>query len=238
MFAQAQPAHGIDAAAQAASFAARAASSIDIPRPLLESALMRQGGYGVYAGLPDDAYCAGLYQEAAERYPTATAQEHWDDDLADGRGGKPRRRLLTAEAGPVQDQLYAATWLAETLTSVCGVPIVPSGNRGSYSYYARPGDFLDLHRDVETCDLAMITCLYETSQGDDPGGALALYPGRIHEPLSAIRARPNDGALLVKLQPGQTILMYGGVVPHLVVPVREGQVRVISVLCFEARCGC
>jgi hypothetical protein len=227
------------AAAQAASSAATPAwGSIDIPRPLLQSALMRQGGYGVYAGLPDSASCARLYQEAAERYPTATAQESWDDDLADGRGGKPRRRLLTAEAGPVQDQLYAAPWLAETLSTVCGITIAPSGNRGSYSYYARPGDFLDLHRDVETCDLAMITCLYETSPGDDPGGALTLYPGRIHEPLSAIRARPDDGALLVKLQPGQTILLFGGVVPHLVVPVREGQVRVISVLCFEARCGC
>ncbi len=81
MFAQAQLTNGIDAAAQAASFAARAASTFDIPRPVLESALMRQGGYGVYAGLPDDACCARLYQEAAERYLTATAQEHWDDDL-------------------------------------------------------------------------------------------------------------------------------------------------------------
>jgi hypothetical protein len=36
------------------------------------------------------------------------------------------------------------------LTAECGVPIVASGNRGSYSYYARPGDFLDLHLDVET----------------------------------------------------------------------------------------
>ena len=216
---------------------AAAASSIQIPRPMLESTLMRQGGYGVYADLPDAAYCARLYQEAVERYPSATAQEHWDDDLEELRGGKPRRRLLTAEAGPVQDQLYAAPWLPQVLSSTSGVPIGPSGNRGSYSYYVRPGDFLDLHRDVETCDLAMITCLYETSDGNEADGALALYPGRIHEPLSAIRARPQEGAVLVKLQPGQTILMYGGVVPHLLMPVREGQMRVISVLCFQALCG-
>lgn len=213
------------------------AHSIEIPQAMLESALMRQGGFGVY-GFPDAAVCARLYQEAAERYPAATAQENWDDDLEELRGGKPRRRMLTAEAGPVQDQLYVAPALPEILSATCGVPIAPSGNRGSYSYYARPGDFLDLHRDVETCDLAMITCLYETSGGSEAGGALALYPSRIHEPLSAIRARPQEGAVLVKLQPGQTILMYGGVVPHLLMPVREGQVRVISVLCFQAVCGC
>jgi hypothetical protein len=214
-----------------------ASYNIEIPRPMIESVLMRQGGFGVYAEFPDAAICSRLYQEAFERFPTATAQEHWDDDLEELRGGKPRRRMLTAEAGPVQDQLYVAPRLPEILSSTCGVPIAPSGNRGSYSYYVRQGDFLDLHRDVETCDLAMITCLYETSEGSEAGGALVLYPGRIHEPLSAIRARPQEGAVLVKLQPRQTILMYGGVVPHLLMPVREGQARVISVLCFQALCG-
>ena len=207
--------------------------SIEIPRPILESPLMRQGGFGVYA-FPDAQICAQLYAEATERYPTATQQENWNDDLEELRGGKPQRRMLTVEAGPVQDQLYIAPWLAGMLTATCGIPIAPSGNRGSYSYYARSGDFLALHRDIETCDLAMITCLYENSEDSEAGGALALYPGRIYEPLSAIRARPQDGAVLVKLQPGQTILMYGGVVPHQLMPVREGQVRVISVLCFRA----
>ena len=211
--------------------------SIEIPRPMAESSLMRQGGFGVYAGFPDAAIFARLYEEAAQRYPTASAQEMWEDDLEERRGGRPRRSLLTVEAGPVQDQLYVTPWLSELLSVTCGVPIAPSGNRGSYSYYVRPGDFLDLHRDVETCDLAMITCLYETSPDSDASGALALYPQRIHEPLSAIRARPSEGMVLVKLQPGQTLLMYGGVVPHLLLPVREGQMRVISVLCFQAAGG-
>ncbi len=206
-----------------------------VPQALLRSTLMRQGGFGVYEGLPDAETFAGLYAEAAERYTTAATQECCDDDFAEGRGGRPRRSLLSAEAGPVQDALYAAPWLSDVLSSACGVPIVPSGNRGSYSYYARPGDFLDLHRDVERCDMTMITALHDNSDPSDPAGALVLYPERIHEPLSAIRERPNDGTYPVKLSPGQTILLYGGVVPHRVLPVREGQVRIISVLCFQAQ---
>lgn len=205
-----------------------------VPRALLESTLMRQGGFGVYEGLPDPATFALLYAEAAERYAAADSQQCWDDDFAEGRGGRPRRSLLTAEAGPVQDALYASQWLSDVLSATCGVPIVPSGNRGSYSYYARPGDFLDLHRDVETCDMTMITALHDNSDPSETAGALVLYPDRLHEPLSAIRERPNDGTHAVKLSPGQTILLYGGVLPHRVLPVREGQVRIISVLCFRA----
>lgn len=138
------------------------------------------------------------------------------------------------------DQLferYADAQVYAREEPTCGVPVAPSGNRGSYSYYARPGDFLDLHRDVETCDLAMITGLHDNGDRSDLAGALVLYPGRIHEPLSAIRARPNDYAYAVKLLPGQTMIMLGGVVPHRLLPVREGQVRIVSVLCFRAVLG-
>jgi hypothetical protein len=213
------------------------APTVSIPHAILASPFMRHGGFAVYQGLPDWPTVGRLYAEAAERYPTATVQECRDDDLEDTRGGMPRRSLLTAEAGPAQDAMYMAPWLAELLSAACGVPIVPSGSRGSYSYYARPGDFLDLHRDVETCDVAMITGLHDDSTASELGGALVLYPGRVHEPLSAIRARPTDGAHPVKLGVGQTIVMFGGVVPHRVLPVRAGQVRIISVLCFQALIG-
>lgn len=211
-----------------------AAPPIQIPRAILDSPLMRQGGFAVFEGVPDAPTFGELYAEAAERYHGANEQQSWDDDDEDGRGGKPMRSLLTAEAGPAQDAMYRSQALSDFLSSVCGLPIVPSGNRGSYSYYARTGDFLDLHRDVETCDLAMITALHDNSDPADLGGALVLYPDRVREPLSAIRASPYDGASAVKLAVGQTIVLYGGVVPHRVLPVVEGQVRIISVLCFQA----
>lgn len=209
-------------------------NSLEIPRAIRGSALMARGGYSVYADFPNAATFEALYAEAVQMYPRATHQECHEPDAEQIRGGKPRRKLLTAQAGAVQDAMYASEAIAGALSDACGIAVVPSGNRGSYSYYARAGDFLDLHRDIETCDVAMITALHDNSDPSDKAGALLLYPGRIGEPLSAIHARPTDGVAIVKLLPGQTILMFGGVVPHRLLPVREGHVRIISVLCFRA----
>jgi len=202
---------------------------------LAQSPILREGGFRVYEGLPDRWTCGQLLNEALSAYAGAAHQETGDDDGADGRGGRPRRRLLSAQAGPVQDAMYRSEWLPAWLSAECGVSVVPSGNRGSYSYYARPGDFLDLHLDVQTCDVTMITALHDNSPVDDPAGALQLYPWRIGEPLRAVRARPGVGSQLVKLVAGQTIILFGGIVPHRLLPVAPGQVRIISVLCFEAR---
>jgi hypothetical protein len=187
----------------------------------------------VYEGLPDPETFGGLLREAYDVYSTATEQQCWDEDKEEVRGGTPRRQLLSAGGGPIQDTLYQEGWLHEFLSGCCGVKIVPSGNRGSYSYYARNGDFLDLHRDIDTCDVAMITVLHDSAPGHC-GGALVLYPTRLTERLSALRARPEEGARVVKVLPGHTMIMFGGLVPHLVYPVTENQVRIISVLCFRA----
>jgi hypothetical protein len=196
----------------------------------------RHGGFGVYTGLPDSHSFRGLCDEAAQFYPSATHQESWDADAEEIRGGKPRRKLLSSTAGPVQDAMYASQPLQRYLSNELGLTVVPSGNRGSYSYYAREGDFLDVHRDIETCDVALITALHDSNPAQN-SGALVLYPGRVGEPLSSIRSDPRRGASLVKLYAGQTIVLFGGVVPHCVLPVAMGQLRIVSVLCFRALLG-
>lgn len=213
---------------------APAAFGVPVPEAILRSPLVAYGGFGVYAGLPDAAVCGQLLSEALQAYPHATPQESWTADEEEVRGGTPPRRFLSSSAGAVQDAMYESPVMHGMLSEICGLRIVPSGNRGSYSYYARPGDFLEVHRDIETCDVALITALHDNSPPEDAGGALMLYPGRIGEPLSAIRARPHDGYSLVKLAPGQSIVLFGGIVPHRVLPVAAGQVRIISVLCFKA----
>ncbi len=211
----------------------RARAEAGPPAALLRTPLLADGGFRVYAGLPDARTIQALRTEARTRYPASAHQENWDDDLADGRGGKPRRCLLTAEAGPVQDAVYRSEWLPAWLHRECGVPVRGSGNRGSYSYYVRAGDFLDLHLDVDTCDLTLITVLEDNTCATDASGALVLYPARIGEPLRAVRERPDDGACMVKLAAGHTLAILGGMVPHRLLPVAAGQVRIISVLCFE-----
>ena len=206
----------------------------DPVRALVGGPLGRAGGVAVFDGLPDPATCAALAREAHAAYPGSSRQVLAEDDGADGRGGTPSRALHTAGAGEVQDALYASPWLQAFLTAQCGHPIVPSGNRGSYSYYVEPGDHLGLHLDVDTCDVTLITVLQDDTDPGDPGGGLAAYPARLGSALRDVRAAPDDGIALIKAQPGQSIVILGGLVPHRVLPLGARGQRVISALCFRA----
>ena len=134
----------------------------------------------------------------------------------------------------MQDALYASPWLHAFLSSQCGLPIVPSGNRGSYSYYVQPGDFLDTHLDIDTCDVTLITVLQDETNPRERAGGLAVYPHQLGAPLSRIRAAPEAGMSLVKARPGQSIVILGGLVPHRVEPLGPTGQRTISALCFRA----
>jgi len=208
-------------------------ATLEVPPVLRRSPLLRAGGFAVFPGWFEGAGFEALRAEAWSAYDSASEQQCWDPDREEIRGGTPRRKLITAGAGPVQDAVYSSPALHDVLSGICDVPVVPSGNRGSYSYYVRPGDFLGLHRDIPTCDVAVITVLHDSGP-DDQSGALVLYPERVSEPLSAVRARPTEGALVVKVRQGETIVMLGGLVPHRVRRTATGQARIVSVLCFRA----
>lgn len=204
-----------------------------IPDPMAGSPLLLRGGFDVFEGLMDGPFQAALLGEAVACRSAATPNEVAVDDLEEVRGGSPARRFLSAEGGPLQDAFYQAGWFREQLAEWVGMPVEPTGFRGTFTYYARPGDYLSLHRDIEACDVAVISCLSDGPEAGD-GGSLLLYPGRTAEPLSAIRSSPEKGALRLRLLPGQTIVLLGGIVPHAVLPVGEQQARIVSVLCYRA----
>jgi hypothetical protein len=207
---------------------------IDPVRALCGGPLGAAGGVAVLDAVPDPATCQALVYEAHGAYPDSSRQECTDGDEADGRGGVPRRALQTAGGGPVQDSLYASPYLHSLLSAHCGARIEPSGNRGSYSYYVRPGDFLDTHLDIDTCDVTLITVLHDDTDPRSRAGGLAVYPGRFGASLSGIRADPEAGMALVKARPGQSVLILGGLVPHRIEPLGPSGQRIISALCFRA----
>lgn len=194
----------------------------------------RFGGVTTSRSLVGDARCSRLLGEALRQRPEATRQQSGVDDLAEHRGGQPARSLWSAGGALEQDRLYADPEIARKLSVLVGLPVTPSGNRGSYSYYGGDGDFLGLHRDVNSCDLTLITVLADPTARDDPRGGLLAYPGRCGERLSSIRATPHDGARVLKPPVGSSILIAGGEVAHRVLPMPPGPERVVSVLCFEA----
>jgi hypothetical protein len=206
----------------------------DPVQALLACPIGRAGGVAVFEGVPDPGTCNALAYEAHASYPESSRQVLDQGDGADGRGGMPARALHTAGAGAVQDALYASAWIHAFLTAQCGTPIVPSGNRGSYSYYVEPGDHLGLHLDVDSCDVTLITVLHDDTDPSDPAGGLAVYPRALGAPLGEVRAAPEAGMALVKARPGQSIVILGGLVPHRVLPLGATGQRIISALCFRA----
>ena len=201
---------------------------------LAEGPLGRAGGVAVFEGVPDPATCTALALEAHAAYPESSRQVLEHGDGSEGRGGMPARALHTAGAGAAQDALYGSAWLHAFLSEQCGAAIVPSGNRGSYSYYVQPGDHLGLHLDIDTCDVTLITVLHDDTDPADAAGGLAVYPGALGAPLRQVRAAPEAGMGVVKASPGQSIVILGGLVPHRVLPLGPWGQRIISALCFRA----
>ena len=194
----------------------------------------RFGGVTVSRSLVPGDVVRALLAEAMAVRPDGELQETLDDDLADGRGGQPARRLVTALAGPVQDRWYSDPELSRRLAALAGRPVAPSGTRGSYSFYEGEGSFLGLHRDIDTCDLTVITVLHDDGGPADPHGGLLCYPSRCHEGLSAIRATPLDGVVVAKPPTGSSVIIAGGEVAHRVLPTSHHGARIVSVLCFRA----
>lgn len=207
--------------------------NFSIPTFIAQSPLMRNGGFGIYRGLLDDDALAHLLDEAARHAARATESVVAASDRETYRGGNPARRLLTAGGGPRQTEFYQSSSVIRFLQRAAGLPVVPTGNAGTFSYYARPGDFLGLHRDILTCDLAVITCLYNSAPPEKSGGGICLFPDRMLEPLSTIRSNPAKGGRKLQLAVGETLLLLGGIIPHAILPVVPRQIRIVSILCYR-----
>lgn len=208
-----------------------------VPAALRESPLMKAGGCAIYDHFPGGETCKDLLEESRRCLPGAEASARSVSDQEEIRGGKPARQLISTAGGSAQTAFYHDPGTAAFLTGICNSPVTPTGSGGTYSYYARPGDHLALHRDIHTCDVAVITCLLDRHHEGSEGGFTRYYPSRQHEPLSRIRAAPALGALDVRLPAGSTMVMFGGLIPHLILPVGAGEIRIVSLLCFRAHCG-
>lgn len=217
---------GVDAAVT------RRLQELMTPR-IRRSWLMERGGYDVFEGLVDGPTHRLLQDEAMRLVHTAERTDTASSCDEQVRGGNPARRFFNAPGGDVLDALYGAERVNAFLQRVTEGPVCPTGRRGIYTYYARAGDYLSIHRDEPGCDVVVITSVYENPQFQEHAGVLCLYPGRIGEPIKALRATPETGALFLRLKPMQSLVMYGGIMPHQILPVAEGQFRTVAVLCFR-----
>ncbi len=210
------------------------ATDLLVPRieaEIAASALYAAGGYAVVSALFTQSEMAELRSEACTARPTGNRQVFAEFVPCEGRGGSPKRAFLSAPASQTQWRLFSAPPLMASIKRVTGLTVRPTGS-GSYTYYESAGDFLALHRDIETCDLALITCIDENSTSSG-GGRLLVYPQYITEPLSTVHLAGPAAATAVWLRSGNTILLLGGMVPHELTPTKPGEERIVSVMCFQ-----
>jgi hypothetical protein len=205
----------------------------DLPGSVLDSDLMRAGACAILARFPAAALCAQLLGEARAQLRRAVASNVGACDGEEWRGGSPARRFVSAPGGSAQADWYGAPETTRILSQLCNARVVPTGGAGTYTYYARAGDHIALHRDIRTCDLATITCLLDRAHGGGTGGLVRCYPERLYEPLSRVRASPERGAVDLRIPVGSTLVLLGGLVPHRVLPTAAGELRVVSILCFR-----
>lgn len=209
-----------------------------VPDIIQRSPLYLRGGFVLIDSLLERSNLAQLQRESLALGSQAVENMMLETDESTleinfGRGGSPARKFLSTQGGTVQDAFYHSSRLKTMLETLSQASIKPTGARGTYSYYARTGDFLALHRDIVQCDLTLITCLFDQTKSlaDSLGGVLRLYPNSNLKPLSSITAQSSSQDLRLKV--GQSIVLLGGIVPHEVLPTNAGQIRIVSVLCFE-----
>lgn len=200
---------------------------------LLARSELGRSGHAVITQVFDSTHLARLREEALTVHANAIeSRVSAPNDLVHG---DPDRWLESAPGGPELDRLLRDHVLLDLLHQVTGLSWRPAGPKGSFSYYRREGHHLGLHRDIDACELACISCVEDdcpTERGTS--GVLRLYPTRIGEPLRDIRSSPHRGAVDVRLRPGQTIILLGGVVPHLLMPMGPKHLRIVAPLCYQA----
>lgn len=217
----------------------RASSELDrklrVDPSLLASPLLARGGYAVFDDVFTRIALAALKLEARAKYWSGQERITTVESSHSGRDIRPTRNLVYSDGGEVQNELYGAPALTRFLESVTELPVQATGSQGGFLYYTRRGDHLGLHLDVEHCDLVVLTIVQDHSRHDSPSGSCVVFPGFVGVPLPAVRETAlTDGGVRLKLRPGQSLVMFGGVVPHLVLPVEEQQARITSALCFRA----
>jgi len=188
--------------------------------------------YYLFDNLFDDSLFRSFAHEPLQLYENAK-QHVVNDGKIEERGGTPKRKFRSVGGGPVQNAIYASKKLLSYISDQTGMHIEPSGQRGTYTFYAEENDYLDIHRDVDQCDLTLITCLHSTIPQNSANGLLYLYSERLKESLTSIYSDRSWGYRSIGLKPGQSILLQGGIVPHGVNPIKANHQRIISALCYK-----
>ncbi|MEM9038930.1 MAG: hypothetical protein AAGD33_03435 [Actinomycetota bacterium] len=204
-----------------------------VDQRLLDGPVGQAGGLVVLDDVISPTGVRELRREALDVGRTAERHLGTTKRVDAGRFDVPGRALGSGPGGPAQDRSYHSSRVISHLSSWCGTRLAPTGGRGTYSYYTRPGDHLDAHVDIRGCDVTLITVLHDSTPADDHAGRLVAWTGELGSSLDAVR-RGGAPATVVEVPVGASVLLLGGLLPHAVLPLGSDGGRVVSALCYEA----
>jgi hypothetical protein len=199
--------------------------------PFSSPMVSANGGYAIYDDLLNRKDFRDLCSEAHDYYRFASYDVYFGPPKGRNRHAHPPRKFRHTNGGPVQERLFNDGWLLDFLSDECQLFVHPPSS-GTFSYYLETDDFIGLHLDREKCDLVIITVLHDNSDPRELSGSLVIYPDHTGDDLRDVSAASTKGRA-IKPRAGQSILLFGGVVPHYLEPTAQGQDRVISVCCFQ-----
>jgi len=140
------------------------------PALIQDAPLCQNGGFAVFDQIITPELYAALLQEAWDVLPRGKREDVEHSDSEEWRGGCPPRRFTTVPGKSQLDSLYHSVTVRDLLRPLIGFPISPSGQRGQYILYSECGDYISTHRDIESCDVVMITCLFDSRPRESLGG--------------------------------------------------------------------
>ena len=177
-----------------------------------------------------DAEFAQLRAEAFAQMPLAGTSIV---DTLNPDADSPVHCLDTARGGPALTAYFGGTTTLAALERLTGRrwQWKHRSEYGLYNYYREPFHFCGLHRDTDSSELTVVTCIHHDP---GPGGEFVLFPDRAGDTLAAIRANPDRGAVTLRLAPGESLIFSGRTVPHAVTPVAPGCVRITAPACYLA----
>jgi hypothetical protein len=178
----------------------------------------------------DAGQLGGLVADAlASHANAAESRVHFSESR--GRGD-PDRWLESAPGGQVLNDFVSSVDVAGALHALTGVDWTPAGP-GSWSYYRSEGHHLGIHRDVAVCDLAVITCVVDEGRSGR-SGLLRVWPTRSRATPDELR-RSAHGHVDLRVSAGDTVVLLGGLLPHCVLPLAVGHLRIVAPICYQPR---
>src|SRR5258706_3835922 len=109
-----------------------------IPAVIRQSHLMKRGGFDVFEGLVGERMRREMLSEAVALLPHATRCEVTVSDGEEQRGGKPRRRFINAQGGPLQKAFNTSPAGLDFFPGLTKPPLTFTGRIRAKSHYMDP----------------------------------------------------------------------------------------------------